>query len=348
MNLHKAKGLEAPVVILAHPAGRPDMKVRSVVVRPEGGQPRGAFVIERSLGFSTTRIAAPLDWDELVAREQPFEAAEETRLLYVAATRARDELVIAHFDHKQAKSPWEPFEPWLAKACTRLDLSPAPPPQRAPLELAPGEMRGRVEALEKDRASRAGASYAITSVTKMVKHDPSIFAVDAGGLGRAWGNAVHAALEAANRGADDGIRAICRTALLDNDLPVDDHGEPDDLDDLVALVEGVRGSPSWRRAQAAEARLVEAPFALPLDAEDGDKPTIVEGVIDLAFREADGWVIVDYKTDVVEDPENLDRRRKQYRSQVDEYAKHFERISGERVKERQILWVSRGPETEAW
>jgi ATP-dependent helicase/nuclease subunit A len=369
MNLHKAKGLEAKVVILAHPAGRPDFPVRSVVVRPERGEPYGAFVIERSTGRSTSRIAAPLDWDELVAREEPFEAAEETRLLYVAATRAREELVIAYFDHKQAKSPWEAFDPWLHERCTRLDLSPEPPPLRDPLQLAPGEMRGRVEALESERAARADASYEITSVTKLVKHDASIFAVDTGGPGRAWGNAVHHALEAAQRGAGEGIRATCRTALLDNDLPVEASGEPADLDELVGLVEGVRSSDTWRRAQAAEARLVEAPFALALDGQpDGGKDgvdraaggatepagdarrgaTIVEGVIDLAFREPDGWVIVDYKSDVVDDPENLAARRRDYRAQVDRYARYFERITGEPVKERQILWVGMGLEAEVW
>ncbi|MGD8330698.1 MAG: UvrD-helicase domain-containing protein [Acidobacteriota bacterium] len=343
MNLHKAKGLEAEVVILAHPAGEPNMSLQSVVQRPEKGAPRGAFIIQRSLGRSSIRIAAPLDWDEMAAQEAPFEEAERTRLLYVAATRARRELVFAYYGGRQSSSPWQPFHRYREALATRLDLSPVEPAPREPLQLAPGEMARRVAALQADRAGRAAASYEITSVTKMVKHDTSIFAVDGGGLGRAWGNAVHEALEAANRGADESIRAICRTALLDNDLPVNDDGAPADLDDLVVLVEGVCASETWQRAQDAEETLVEAPFAL--EADDGAK--IVEGVIDLAFREADGWVIVDYKTDMVDDEDNLARRRGQYRAQVDAYARYFERISGATVKERQLLWVGRG-EVEVW
>jgi ATP-dependent helicase/nuclease subunit A len=345
MNLHKAKGLEAPVVILAHPAGQPGFGVRSVVQRPEKGPPRGAFVIERRAGFSTTRIAAPLEWDALAAHEQPFEAAEDTRLLYVAATRAREELLFAFYDAKRDRSPWEPFYAWRDELCEQLDLIPEPPEERAPLQLAAGAMGARIAALEQERAGRTSPSYEITSVSKLVKHDTSIFAVDTGGLGRAWGNAVHQALEAAQRGAGEHIRAMCRAALLDNDLPVRDDGEPDDLEDLIALIEGVRPSDTWQRAQAAEARLVEAPFAVSID-ERGS--VLVEGVIDLAFREPDGWVIVDYKTDMVAEGDNLEARRKQYRDQVDAYAAYFERITGAPVKERQILWVGRGLEAEIW
>ena len=158
---------------------------------------------------------------------------------------------------------------------------------------------------------------------------------------------MHEALEAANRGVGGGaIRAICRTSLLDNDLPLDADGEPTDLDDLELLVGRVLGSDTWQRAGAAETVLVEAPFALAVG--EADHTTIVEGVIDLAFDEGDGWVIVDYKTDVVDDPDNLEARRKQYRAQVDAYAEYFERISGQTVKERQILWVGMGLNAEVW
>jgi len=349
MNLHKAKGLEAKVVILVHPAGQFKHPIKSVVQRPEEGAPHGAFLIAQSSGrFSSTRLAAPLDWDELAAQEEPFETAEQTRLLYVAVTRACQELLISYCEKTTKSSPWEPLYAYREAIGEHLDLRPIAPPERQPLHLAPGEMSGRVDALDTARTRRADPSYQITSVTKMVKHDTSIFAVDAGGLGRAWGNAVHEALEAAQRGASEEIRAICRTALLDNDLPVNADGEPEDLDDLLALIEAVRGSDTWQRAQAAEERLVEAPFALAAKAGESAGETIVEGVIDLAFREADGWVIVDYKTDVVDDADNLAKRREQYKDQVNNYAAYFETITGATVKERQILWVGDGLRVDSW
>jgi len=347
MNLHKAKGLEAKVVVLAHPAGRPRFGIKSVVQRPQEGGPRGAFVIERPLGrFGHAVVAAPLDWDELAASEAPFEHAEGDRLLYVAATRAQHELVIAHCESSRTSSPWESLYPFCEELCERLDLRAEDPPERPPLELAAGAIQEEIETLDKDRRGRAAASYEITSVTKMVKHDASIFAVDGGGLGRAWGNAVHQALEAANRGVDEGLRAVCRAALLDNDLPVGADGEPDDLEDLEALVGSVRGSDTWKRAQAATARLAEAPFALT--SETAGATTIIEGVIDLAFEEPDGWVIVDYKTDVIEEDDNFAARRRQYRAQVDAYADHFARITGAKVKERQILWVGMQLDADVW
>ena len=347
MNLHKAKGLEAEVIILAHPTGYRSHPPDSHVERPGRGSPRGGLLIEERKDYSKIRIAAPADWEDMATREQVFLNDEGIRLLYVAATRARQELVISYCAKTEKKSPWRPFYAHREALCEHLQMPSTDPPEPEPLELEADSITSRAAALAAEREACAEPSYEITSVTKMVKHDASIFAVDAGGLGRAWGNAVHEALEAANRGVGgDGIRAICRTALLDNDLPLDDDGEPADLDDLETLVERVRGSDTWQRAREAETVLVEAPFALPIG--EGDLTAIVEGVIDLAFAEGDGWVIVDYKTDVVDDPDNLAARRRQYRAQVEAYAGYFEQISGQTVKERQILWVGMGPEVEVW
>ena len=54
------------------------------------------------------------------------------------------------------------------------------------------------------------------------------------------------------------------------------------------------------------------------------------GVIDLVFKEAGEWVIVDYKTD---DFEKEIERKKAYEKQVELYKKYWEEISGEKVKE---------------
>jgi ATP-dependent helicase/nuclease subunit A len=346
MNLHKAKGLEANVVILAHPTGHKVYEPAEHVERPEEGDAHGGLLIEeKTAGHQRSRIAAPLSWDEMAAREALFMADEKVRLLYVAATRAREELVVSYCAKTEKKSPWRPFYEHRERLCTHIELHDVDPPEPESLDLSAESITTRVDELRASRRARATPSYEITSVTKMVKHDASVFAVDGGGRGRAWGNAVHEALEAANRsgGAVD-IRAICRGALLDNELPVLADGEPEDLEDLLALVEGVRGSETWQRAQEADSLLVEAPFAM---AEAG-ATRIVEGVIDLVFEEDDGWVIVDYKTDVVDDPDNLAARRKQYRAQVDAYARYFEAITGATVKERQILWVGGELEAEVW
>ena len=89
MNLHKAKGLQAKVVILAHPVGLRPRPPKQTVERPAEGDPHGYLVIEHIRNYSATRIAAPADWDERLAAELPFEEAEYHRLLYVAAPAPR-------------------------------------------------------------------------------------------------------------------------------------------------------------------------------------------------------------------------------------------------------------------
>jgi len=72
----------------------------------------------------------------------------------------------------------------------------------------------------------------------------------------------------------------------------------------------------------------------------------VEGVIDLAFREAAGWVIADYKTDVGTDP-GFPERREAYRRQVELYATCWSRLTDEPVKERVIFYTTRQLE-DSW
>jgi ATP-dependent exoDNAse (exonuclease V) beta subunit len=106
---------------------------------------------------------------------------------------------------------------------------------------------------------------------------------------------------------------------------------------------------------ASSRLLVEVPFALPgsllLDLEGAEGgppapeelPDVVEGVVDLAFREPDGWVIADYKTDLG-DSLTAPRRRAGYRRQVDLYAACWERLTGERVKEKVLFFTRSGTE----
>src|SRR5262249_278518 len=84
MNLHQAKGLEAPVVYLADPSSdwQPEPEVyidRSDLVS------RGFIAIsEAGRGFKPGRLLAhPDDWANLSEREKRFKDAERQRLLYV-------------------------------------------------------------------------------------------------------------------------------------------------------------------------------------------------------------------------------------------------------------------------
>lgn len=357
MNLHKAKGLEAPVVVLANPYTTVPRSIREVVERTESGRAVGRMAIGiEEEGFRSVReLARPLGWEADEEEELLFELAEEVRLLYVAATRARDELLVMRPGGKwRDKSPWAPFHDWLKEHGTSLDLEPSGPAAREQLEVPPSEMAQRVEAAAERLRASGELSYSFDTVTALTRRSDDLRpasqeeeggerpawilseADSTGPGGFQWGSAVHAVLEAAGRGlTGDALRAAARAALVENDRPLRD-GEPLELEALLSLVEGVRSSKLWKRSEQAEIRLVEQPFVLAQ--EDG---LYLEGVIDLVFRDDDGWVVVDYKTDRGDAPD-LPERMKRYREQVSAYARAWSRITGGSISESLVWTLSDG------
>ena len=91
MNLHKAKGLEADVVFLADPFG--GMKPRvDVHIERKGDRALGWFKVEKKSegSFAAKLLGEHADWDAARGRRGAVSAGRGDRLLYVAATRARE------------------------------------------------------------------------------------------------------------------------------------------------------------------------------------------------------------------------------------------------------------------
>ena len=376
MNLHRAKGLEAPVVFLAAPFGETSRPPRMRVARDESGEARGSTAIldraDPARGFARQLrvIAQPLDWEQELKEERDFEAAERVRLLYVAATRARDELWIAR-SGPRGRSPWQALEEWVVSAAkgvpgkagrvrlVELGAEEAPPPpELSPdIDLAPrlGNMRRAAE-----RSRRA--TYRRDSVTESTRGDGAsgdperarrirvrTFAPPAerpAGGGREWGSVVHQALAAAADGVrGDSLDRLARDLLAGRGHRARDGVEPPDLAALLSLIAAVRASPIWRRAMASDERLVELPFALSMPAS-GERRKVLEGVIDLVFREGKRWCVVDYKADRGDDPD-FASRVDQYRAQVELYARSWEELTGAEVGERMLIFVAQG-RVESW
>jgi ATP-dependent helicase/nuclease subunit A len=66
---------------------------------------------------------------------------------------------------------------------------------------------------------------------------------------------------------------------------------------------------------------------------DDQQGTLLQGVIDCAFHEDGGWILLDYKTAYIVDEDAFCQR---YAMQIEWYARALEKISGEPVKE---MWL---------
>lgn len=105
----------------------------------------------------------------------------------------------------------------------------------------------------------------------------------------------------------------------------------------------------YKRIGAAKLVRKEFAFQAQLGAELLDKviPNIgqhlvtVQGIADLLFEENGGWILVDFKTDHVHDPEILVQR---YRAQIQLYAKMIGDITGKPVHEKILYSLYQGAE----
>ncbi len=91
-----------------------------------------------------------------------------------------------------------------------------------------------------------------------------------------------------------------------------------------------------QRMLSADCVRREWSFNLVMDEMSG---TLLQGVIDCAFMEEDGWVLVDYKTDRIIDEEAFCER---YHMQLNWYGRALERITGKPVKEMWLYAIRKG------
>jgi ATP-dependent helicase/nuclease subunit A len=333
MNLHKAKGLEAPVVVLAAPADESEFPPTFHVYRSEGGAATGAIVLEDDAG---NVLAQPPHWDEMSAREERFQYAERDRLLYVAATRAKNELVVGQCERMLKdrtvpdSSRWRPLAGALEGLGTRISIEVTPAAGRAIVERRAEQLLAD-EAAAAERArmgERSGVVF--TTVTQSAKYQrDEALRYDLGvatGLGAAWGRAVHRALEGLARGRtgpslDEYVRAVAVGERLDDD----------DLARLGRLIDEIRHGDAWR--QLASAGRVISEMSVMFVDRTAEHDVVTEGVIDAAAIDGAGWTIVDWKSDDVSAGEWA-KRLPGYQSQVSRYAEILQSISSRPVAPR--------------
>ena len=341
MTIHAAKGLEFPVVILSGLTARP------------GGVPAAADVLwPRDDGFD---VRLPADvrtrgYNDAKPIDEQMDHHERLRLLYVACTRARDHLVVSL--HRRARSHPASGESAMTSAellagastggpaARQLPAAPRPAPAVAvaarPPALPPPplpEWQAQIERIRQRSAEPAavgasrlegsgpaGQARPAPSDLAGQPADPGL-AKDArdlelppwnkGRYGTAIGRAVHGVLQAVDLATGQGLDdAVAAQVLAEG---VAEHAQV-----VARLARAALNASVVRRAAARRHwRETYAGTVVPTGSDAGT--ITLEGVIDLLYRDDDGLVIVDYKTDSVT-AAGLDRKVTFYRPQLAAYA----------------------------
>jgi ATP-dependent helicase/nuclease subunit A len=334
LTIHKAKGLEFPVVILPglHQGAKNAQKGPSI------HHDWSSRCYSLRLG-SRSNLGALLVEMKMAAREE----AEQRRLLYVGMTRARDLLVLsggltAKPGHDTVLSLLEetivdeenpsaadqicigtsrltrvmtPTTKGVRRRSQQSLSTMAPKPPLVPILI---RRQARKLEWEKRRitprrvtpSSLAGGRPDAVIPRTVTGHDPD--------LARLTGVCAHAVLEQwdfAKPRAEIGtvIEQACRHYVAQDHLMADVAG------DLAVLFGNFLSSEPYKRLQRATVLGREVPFVMPLGEEQ-----IMEGVIDLIYRLDDRIWIADYKTDDVE-AEDAQARADRYRSQAEMYSR---------------------------
>ena len=332
MNLHKVKGLEAPIVFLACTFGKGSYPPEFHVDRSEEVA-KGYLAIEKVIGkgFRKKRrsIATPADWVTYSEEEVLFGNAEENRLLYVACTRAACQLVVST-SSKDQYSPWKELHPYLESA----PALKVPAEGKAAVTNSIPSMTQTIEEatdqIGKTWSSLQTPSYAVVAAKsvamKQSKARPTWRA--SGDYGHQWGTAIHQLLEVRMNNPSLKLESMAQQLAEQFDLGSGRVAE------LLSTVETVAKSDIWARAERAKKIYTEIPFETVTNTGSAATlvPTITRGVIDLCFNENDGWVLVDYKTDDIS-TNDLPDAVEYYREQMRSYSNFWQSITGQPVLE---------------
>ncbi len=346
MTIHKAKGLEFPIVFVsgwaADPKDSGSLMDRKLTA--------GAFKVgSKDLGLKT------LNYDGVKEDEEKQRAAEDTRLLYVASTRARDCLLLPHFlmpaegkfqnenlfagpllkalEEKGAPPHW-------AEAREGAEPTGDPPAWVVPLEENAGKaLEAEKEKLKSGQEARKQKLNTLRGENEF-KSVTSVLSVDQDKKereerffdepetaspwgGKELGTFTHLLLEKGWNGDGSQLKKASSFYAEKMGIPT----EPAAM--ALEWVEKTLRSGIVQRAKASKKVFRELPVTTRQD--DG---SYLNAVLDLAFLEENEWVIVDYKTD-----KDKEARKDHYHRQLNIYADFLKKTTGRKVKEAHLIFV---------
>jgi ATP-dependent helicase/nuclease subunit A len=286
--------------------------------------------------------------EEINLHERQHADAERDRLLYVAATRARDHLVVSLF-HKEGTTTCSAAKLMLHGAREQAD-----PLQ--PVDLVAGALLSPFATLdiensdvdvagfdaERNAVIAASKRQRYTSATALRGHDAEPDQEEREDESEPWsrgragthlGRAVHAALQSLPWDATDGaIEAVAHAQTVAEAVPQRET-------EATQLIRAALATGAAQRARVARRALREVPFAL----DHGG--IILEGYVDLLIENDDGIEIVDWKTDHVA-PDAVEARLRDYELQAGVYVIGIEAATGRSVSRVTYVFVAAGREVE--
>jgi ATP-dependent helicase/nuclease subunit A len=349
MSIHRAKGLDFPIVFVASLGLKKRNRTRSLLADFHHKKIFGLSIGSKESGLQTP------GWSELSEEEKKRETAELVRLLYVGLTRARDHLVLS--THTQNWKMLEGSDKYVPDTKeTRLK------PLDSFLERCLSEKSDLIRWVDVDDLdASAGARRAATlpdgrdwsaavereyaELHALLDSTPTAESLQPAGQGAGafdnedrahedrapeaaatrairLGMAFHEAMERVNLNNMDDLDEYAQASGIRHKL------DRENVRELERMIRTSWSSDLLERARAATCSggkvLRELPFVRPLSLL-----TVEEGKIDLLFEEADGWVLVDYKTDWVqkETEKAEDFFRNKYAAQIQEYIEALRALS---------------------
>ena len=341
MTVHKAKGLEFPLTVLADAAYEHRGSSNKI-------QLTDALLLDlRDEDFHSTA------WQLASRLEDDRAEAEDNRLLYVAATRAKEKLIISGHV-KLKKSGTLSLAGWLDKFdLDQIQISgEISTPQHFPLNdglsttIYPVSPADVLSAPQPDSTSQTESPRESDLLEPLIPNlplaDDKLRDRESDPPQRVWrivsktktprapawlvGRLVHEALRRW-RFPDDGFEKFLRPFALESGL-IDSREIHAAIQETRRLLGCLRAHSLFTELNSAE-RYHEVRYDLPAE----------RGVIDLLYLTSEGWCIIDFKTDEVrtdaEAQSTISRER--YDRQVERYAQAVATQLGVQAKTRLVF-----------
>jgi ATP-dependent exoDNAse (exonuclease V) beta subunit len=329
MSIHKAKGLEFNIVVIADASYQGLNRSEIAYLIPETG-----------FGIKFDRFdSPPIQYNYLKNLDSEQEKAEDKRLIYVAATRAREKLIINGHWSKRLRSCWlkdfanaagidlkalcEHTNIWLSyKLSSGRSISAiaAESPADFAKFLPPGD--GITETQSDQHLGQGTAIYLPLRYESLAhpeeEHHP---------IARAIGILTHKAIQRWLYPGNQSLDRLLETTALENQL-IDDAVRANAIQATKVLLERFRQHSLWAEINSSQ----EKHHEVSIVRKHGQR--MVYRKIDLIYRNQKGWYLVDFKTDKLADISKLQSAIGKHKIQVQGYKHALQESMGIDVHSR--------------